>query len=454
MIQRFAKSLLKRQYDQLRLGRALHFGPVSLMRRRSLEYLYGRLRMAERQAAQSGHAGSKMREPQGERRSVLFLHNCYYNFFYLAAALRARGWDALSVSIEDPAGPHAQFYHGEDVNLFDPDPSTYQQKIESFYATVAERFRMVHFYGRGCMSFFPDLFDQQPFFDRIPTDFIRLRQQGVKIGYSVCGCLDGVSQDAVNRWSGCCGKCVWQDNASVCQNAGNLAWGHKLQTFCDLIATEGFPALDYQSSPKCFREPLTSALDPNFWRPDLPIPENLRLARRPGELIVYHSVGNFSLRARNGRNLKGTGAVIAAVDRLRQEGVPVRLEFVTDLPNTEVRFIQAQADIIVDQLNYGRYGATAREAMMLGKPTVCCLIKDEPADSARLDSIENCPLVHATEGTVYDALKMLLSDEEMRRRIGAESRAFAMKWHSADACAERFERVYDALMAGAAVMPQ
>jgi hypothetical protein len=451
VIQRFARSLLKRQYDQMRVGKAVHFGPLSLMRRRSLEYLYGQLRMAERRAALSEEAGSEPHIVRDERRSVLFLHNCYYNFLYLAAALRARGWDALSVSIEDPNGPHAQFYHGEDLNLFDPDPTVYQQKIEAFYATVAGRFRMVHFYGRGCMSFFPDLFDQQPYFDRIPTDFIRLREQGVKIGYSVCGCLDGVSQDAVNQWSGCCGKCVWQHNAAVCQNPGNLAWGHKYQTFCDLIATEGFPALDYQSSPKCFREPLTTALDPNFWRPDLPIPEKLRLARQPGELIVYHSVGNFQSRARNGRNLKGTGAVIAAIDRLRAEGVPVRLEFVTDLPNTEVRFIQAQADVIVDQLNYGRYGATAREGMMLGKPTVSCLIKDEPTEKDRLQSIEECPLVHANEDTVYDVLKKLLSDEALRRRIGADSRAFAMKWHSADACAERFERVYDALMADAAI---
>jgi glycosyltransferase involved in cell wall biosynthesis len=307
---------------------------------------------------------------------------------------------------------------------------------------------MVHFYGRGHMSFFPDLFDQHPFYDRIPSDFIRLKQQGVKIGYSVSGCLDGVAQASVHAWSGACERCIWQDNPSVCSDTGNLAWGHKVQTFCDLVATEGFPGLDYQNTVKCHREPLTTALDQEFWRPDLEIPERLRLKRRPGELVVYHGVGNFSARTGKGRNLKGTGAVLAAIERLRAEGVDVRLEFVTDLPNADARFIQAQADIIVDQLNYGRYGATAREGMMLGKPTICFMSRDERPGVQRLMSIEECPLVSATEESTYEVLKRLLSDAEDRRRLGAAGRAFALKWHASDACAERFERVYDRLMIG------
>jgi len=218
---------------------------------------------------------------------------------------------------------------------------------------------------------------------------------------------------------------------------------------CDLIATEGFPALDWQGADeRVFREPLTSVLDPDFWHPDLAVPDKYRLQRAPGELIVYHGVGNYATRARNGRDLKGSGAVIAAIERLRAEGMPVRLEFVTDMPNREVRFIQAQADIIVDQLNYGRYGAQAREGMMLGRPTICYIKKEEPAGADRLESIETCPLVSATELSIYDVLKELLDNPAKRRAIGKASRAFAVKWHSADACAARFEQVYDRLFDG------
>ncbi len=380
------------------------------------------------------------------RRSVVFLNNCYYNFYYLAEALRRRGWDAISVSIEDPDGPNANFYHGNDLCLYDADPIRMFNKLRSFLHEIERRYRMVHFYGKGHLSLFPSEFDADGVLDRQPFDILRLKRSGVKIGYSVCGCLDGVSQSAVHAWSGgCCDRCVWQHNPAVCNDLGNLAWGRRIHVLCDLIASEGFPALDFQAGKKVYREPLTTALDPEFWRPDIEIPERFQFSRLPGELVVYHAVGNFQLRAQNGRNLKGTGAVVAAIERLRSEGVNVRLEFATGLPNKEVRFLQAQADIIVDQLNYGRYGATAREGLMLGRPTICYINRSEPPGEVKLKSIETCPLVSASKSSIYAVLRDLLSNAEMRQEIGFNSRKFALKWHSADACATRFEEVYDRL---------
>jgi hypothetical protein len=225
----------------------------------------------------------------------------------------------------------------------------------------------------------------------------------------------------------------------------NLSWGHKVEMFCDLIACEGFPALDFQSGQKAYREPLTTALDSEIWRPELKIPDRLVLPRAAGELIVYHAVGNFDLRSDGQRNVKGTKAVIEAIERLRAEGMNVRLEFVTNTPSTDVRFIQLQADVVVDQLNHGRYGANAREAMMLGRPTICHINKSEMPGQTRLESIETCPLVSANESTVYEALRDLLLDEQKRLRIGVASRKFALRWHGADSCAARFEDVFDRL---------
>lgn len=443
------KEAFGQKYKLLRQRQFVGLGPVSVIRTNQLREILSWMALIGAGMPgefPSGGVGWPTKARRG--RSVLFLRNSYYNFFYLAAALRRRGWDAVSVSLDDPKGPHAKFYHGEDVTLYDSDPTRFRRNVEEFYQQTISRFRMVHFYGRGYMTFFSNLADTVPNFTMLSMDFLRLRQAGIKIGYSISGCLDGVAQSSVNRWSGACQRCVWQDDATICSDLGNLAWGHKVVTFCDLIATEGFPALDYQGCEKAYREPLTTALDPDFWRPDLEVPERLRVQRAPGELIVYHSVGNFSMRSREGRNIKGTGAVIAATERLRAEGMNVRLEFVTDVPSADVRFVQAQADVIVDQLNHGRYGATAREGMMLGRPTICYINRDEPPGADRLESIESCPLVSANEQTIYNVLRDLLSNEAKRRSIGVASRAFAMKWHSADACAERFEMVYDRLMQG------
>jgi len=44
----------------------------------------------------------------GKRRSVLFLHHSYYHFYYLAKALRRRGWDAVTVNLEMSGGAARQ----------------------------------------------------------------------------------------------------------------------------------------------------------------------------------------------------------------------------------------------------------------------------------------------------------------------------------------------------------
>jgi glycosyltransferase involved in cell wall biosynthesis len=299
------------------------------------------------------------------------------------------------------------------------------------------------------MSFFPEHWDTNERYDKYPADFAKLRSAGVKIGYSHSGCLDLVSQSSFYRWSGgCCDRCIWQDRPDVCSDTLNLAWGRKVQEYCDLICIETDPVLDFKSGHKVYREALTFALDPDVWSPSIKVPNEFRLSKREGEIVIYHAMGNMSLRTSHTRNIKGTPAVVAAIEKLRAEGHNVRLEFVTDVSSNDVRFIQAQADIIVDQLNYGRYGATSREGMMLGKPTICFIDPHEEVESAGSVCIAECPLVSATEATIYGVLRELVLDPARRRAIGEASRAHALKWWSADACAERYEAVYDRLMAG------
>ncbi len=388
--------------------------------------------------------------PVSKKRSVVFLHNSYYHFYYLAKALRRRGWDAVTVSLEDPSGPNAAYYHGEDINLFSDDYKQFTYNAREFFVHARRRFNLMHFSGDRQLSFLPENFESEE-----PWDIVEWKASGRKVAYTISGCNSGAAQSSVTQWSrtdggdSVCDKCPWQHEPSVCSDAKNLAWGQKVERFCDLIFTEASPALDYQASAKAVREPTTMCLDSSFWRPDLSVPQRVRIPRQRGELLVYHAFGNMDLRTRNARNIKGTGAVRAAVERLQAEGIPVRLVFVTGMRNAEVRFMQAQCDLIVDQLNYGRYGATAREGMMLGKPTVCYINRNEPGSEHMLECMSELPLVSATEHTIYEVLRDLLLDPDKRAAIGYASHTYALKWHSADSCAERYERIYDEVMSGA-----
>ncbi len=387
--------------------------------------------------------------PKGKRdRSIIFLHNCYYHFNHLAVALRRRGWDAVTVSLEPPDSPQRQFMHGEDINLFDPNPERMRAQVQAFFRSVPERFGALQFYGKGSASFFPENFEAGMRNERVPWDFLELRRQGLIIGYSPSGCLDGALQSTIRDVTGgLCARCVWEQQPSVCSDAVNAAWIEKLNAVVDWIALETDWVTPERAAMNSVRGPVAMALDPQIWRPGLEIPPEARIERGPGELLVYHAVGNYKVRRAADRDIKGTGAVLAAIERLQAEGVPVRLFFATDIPSHDIRFYQAQADIVIDQLNYGRLGANARESLMLGRPLITNISRGQPPASTYMAEL---PAVHATEETIYDVLKALLNAPEQRRALSEAGRKFALKWHSADACAERFERVIDRVRHGLA----
>jgi hypothetical protein len=308
---------------------------------------------------------------------------------------------------------------------------------------------MVHFAGVGRMSFFPENMDSTYYRERVPWDFLEAKKLGVRIGYTHSGCCDLVSQTSFYRWSGgVCDYCRWQNEPSFCSDLRNLAWGHAVQSVCDLICIETEPMLDFKAHPAVFREPLTMVLDPEIWHPSIAIPEEVKFERSADEVIVLHSMGNFEMRAREGDNVKGTRAVVEAIENLRRKGFKIRLLFHDSVASSQFRYIQAQADIIVDQLRYGRYGATAREAMMLGKPTVGYINATEWYPGAESQCIVETPIVNASVNNIEAVLQQLIENPERRLAIGEASRAHAIKWWSADTCAERYEHVYDRLMAG------
>jgi len=386
-----------------------------------------------------------------DQRSVVFVHHSYYHFYYLAKALRERGWNAWCVSTEDPDSANACYYHGEDLNLWHESPVVARELQRELFDAVSEHFKMIHFHGDSKFAIFDELLCYNNERDGICWDFLELKARGVKIGHSMSGCLTGQRKSVFNEvTNGVCNKCVWQNNPNVCSDAAQLHSGRRIELLVDLNALEvDWPADFSRHTKNCFYDPLTYCFDEELWHPNIEIPDHIeRFERSPGEVLVFHAVGNLEDRQSETRNIKGTPAILAAIERLQREGHPVKLIFKTGVPSKDMRFYQVQADIVVDQINYGRWGATARETMALGLPTICHVVREQPCGVKPSRALTECPLVDATEENIYDVLKDLVLRPDKRAKLCNESRAFAMKWHSSRACAERYERVYDRLIGG------
>jgi glycosyltransferase involved in cell wall biosynthesis len=157
------------------------------------------------------------------------------------------------------------------------------------------------------------------------------------------------------------------------------------------------------------------------------------------ELSVVH--------APNHRRLKGTDAVVAAIDELRAEGVPIRLDLLERRPNAEVRQALRDADMVVEQL-IGGYAMFAIEAMASGAPVLSRLGWLAPEVLAH-PVLADCPIVDVGAATLKGEVRRLAEDADLRRRLGAASRRYAVEHHSLHAVGALWAQLIEHVWRGA-----
>jgi len=181
---------------------------------------------------------------------------------------------------------------------------------------------------------------------------------------------------------------------------------------------------------------LIGSYDAIRWVPEAEvIPPGIDLTRvrpeppsdRTRPLIVH---------APSSRRRKGTEAVLAACT-----GLDADLDLVEGLRHDEAFERYRAADIVVDQLNAGWYGIFAIEAMALGKPVVTFLHDEAVRRTEEAFDVE-VPIVSATKETLRDRLAPLVAEAELRRRLGAASRAYVERVHDLERATDRLLALY------------
>jgi glycosyltransferase involved in cell wall biosynthesis len=145
------------------------------------------------------------------------------------------------------------------------------------------------------------------------------------------------------------------------------------------------------------------------------------------------------------RAVKGTDAVLAAVDALRARGAPIELDLIEGLPNREARLRYAAADVVIDQLRVGWYGMLAIESMALGKPVVVHLDEQAAAETEEAFGLE-LPLVRADEHSLEVVLAGLIEKRAELPELGLRSREYVERVHAYDAVARRVLEIYERVM--------
>ena len=165
------------------------------------------------------------------------------------------------------------------------------------------------------------------------------------------------------------------------------------------------------------------------WHPSPTEPgETLRVAHAPSK-----------------RAVKGTQAVLDAVESLQRRGAPIELDLIEGVPNVEARRRYAAADVVVDQLRVGWYGMFAIESMALAKPVVVHLDEQGAAETEDAFGLE-LPLVRADEQRVEDVLAALVEMRADLPELGRRSREYVERVHAHTAVARRVLEIYERVM--------
>ncbi|HEY3113539.1 MAG TPA: glycosyltransferase [Gemmatimonadaceae bacterium] len=371
------------------------------------------------------------------RLRVLHVHAALYVPNLLRTGLRRLGHKSDTVAF-GPRTAHRELTGTPDYLIPSKWWALPQQSVFLAYALAS--YDVFHFWAQP--HIIPPLYTA--FTKHFPLDLAAIKKAGKKIVWQSDGCYPMV-RPTVWKTSidpEVCFVCqtTQGDTYGHCSNNNTIHMNEAMSRYADLKFGMGLN-LDFETDAEYVFFPV----DLEKWHPGLEVPDQYRYPRQnPETVLIYHGVGSHVIGNRG--NIKGTVWIQQAVAELKEAGYNVELMHIERVPNEEVRYYQAQADIVVDQLLIGGGGQTARECLALGKP-VLTRIHPQQCDSFRKASAPFSfpPYVATDRLNLKENLIRFIEDRSLRERVGAESAEFARLVLAPEASAARFAAHYQTL---------
>lgn len=127
------------------------------------------------------------------------------------------------------------------------------------------------------------------------------------------------------------------------------------------------------------------------------------------------------------RILKGTGLIEAVLMEAR-ETLGITYSIVVKQPRDMALQEMKKADVFIDQMVLGWYGAAAVEAMYMGKPVIG-YISDRQLSLAPSSLAAELPIINASHKQLYSAIAALVNNRDSLEERGHAARDFAVNMH-------------------------
>lgn len=129
------------------------------------------------------------------------------------------------------------------------------------------------------------------------------------------------------------------------------------------------------------------------------------------------------VHAPSARGVKGTEFVEEALDRLKLEGIEFDFKLIENMPNHELIQLLIEADIVIDELNSDTIGVLSTEAMATGN----AVLTGYMAELVKVP--QPCPVLNTNRLNVYDHIKTLILDVDLRTELAHSGRKYVEQHH-------------------------
>ena len=145
------------------------------------------------------------------------------------------------------------------------------------------------------------------------------------------------------------------------------------------------------------------------------------------------------------QHYKGSKFIVDAIEKLKTK-YPGKIQFnlIQNLNNQDAMAEYLKADLIVDQILVGWYGAFAVECMYMGKPVIARIAEEDlhfiPSEMAK-DLSQT--VINANPETIESVIEELIQDPSRLARIGRNSVDYAHRWHLPETVAQITREKYE-----------
>lgn len=202
-----------------------------------------------------------------------------------------------------------------------------------------------------------------------------------------------------------------KSNISICHECNN-------REVCYLTSKlENIKTAEKYSDLILSQRNMSQLVSRHYMRNNLPLVVNDYVFNVPGRdvpLIVH---------APSDRTVKGTKYVLAAINCLETEGIKLKFQLIEKTGNLDLRKILTDADIVVDQLFAQTVPMLALEAMATGN----AVLGGNRTDYELIPG--ECPVISVNPANIYDRLKQVILDKELRTKLANEGRRYVETYH-------------------------